>query len=50
MKWQTFLKWRWVRFLMIWNRAPIRAQGGILALIPLVAVVVSFLFAIYGNN
>lgn len=35
---------------MVWNRAPIRAQGGILALIPIVAVVVSFIFAIYGNN
>lgn len=50
MKWQTILKWRWIRFLMIWNRAPIRAQGGILALIPIVAVIVSFIFAIYGNN
>jgi CHASE3 domain sensor protein len=50
MKWQSVLKWRWIRFLMIWNRAPIRAQGGILALIPIVAVVVSFIFAIYGNS
>ncbi len=44
------MKWRWVRFLTIWNRAPIRAQGGILSLIPIVAVVVSFIFAIHGNN
>lgn len=50
MKWQSVLKWRWIRFLMIWNRAPVRAQGGILALIPIVAVVVSFIFAVYGNN
>ncbi len=35
---------------MIWNRAPVRAQGGILALIPIVAVIVSFIFAIHGNN
>lgn len=50
MNWKTVLKWRWIRFLMIWNRAPVRAQGGILALIPVVAVVVSFVFALYGNN
>ena len=50
MKWQSVLKWRWVRFLMIWNRVPVRAQGGILSLIPIVAVIVSFIFAIYGNN
>jgi len=35
---------------MIWNRAPIRAQGGIIALIPIVAVIVSFIFAIHGNS
>lgn len=50
MNWQTFLKWRWIRALQIWNRAPIRAQGGILALIPIVAVIVSFIVAIYGNR
>lgn len=50
MNWETVLKWRWVRFLMIWNRAPVRAQGGILSLIPIVAVIVSFIFAIHGNN
>jgi len=51
MKWlKTILKWRFVRFLMVWNRASIRAQGGILALIPVVAVVVSFIFALYGNQ
>ena len=50
MNWQTFLKWRWIRALQIWNLAPIRAQGGIIALIPVVAIVVSFIFAIYGNN
>lgn len=35
---------------MIWNRAPIRAQGGVIALIPTVAVLISFIFAIYGNS
>lgn len=35
---------------MIWNHASIRAQGGILALIPVIAVVVSFVFALYGNR
>lgn len=51
MSWlKTVLKWRWIRILMIWNHAPIRAQGGILALIPIIAVVVSFIFAIYGNS
>jgi CHASE3 domain sensor protein len=51
MKWlKTVLKWRWIRFLMVWNRASIRAQGGILALIPVIAVVVSFIFALYGNQ
>ena len=47
---KSVLKWRWIRFLMNWNRAPVRAQGGVLALIPIVAVVVSFIFAIHGNN
>jgi len=51
MKWtKNILKWRWIRLLMVWNRASIRAQGGILALIPIVAVVISFVFAIYGNR
>ncbi|MGI8468204.1 MAG: CHASE3 domain-containing protein [Pyrinomonadaceae bacterium] len=51
MNWlQTVLKWRLIRGLQIWNRASIRAQGGIIALIPIAAVIVSFLFAIYGNN
>ena len=51
MNWlKTLLKWRWIRALMIWNHVPIRAQGGILALIPLVALVISFIFAVYGNN
>lgn len=49
-RWKTFLKWRWIRALTIWNRASIRAQGGILALIPIVAVIISFVFAIYGNR
>lgn len=35
---------------MVWNRAPIRAQGGILALIPVFVVVISFIVAIYGNR
>lgn len=35
---------------MVWNRASIRAQGGILALIPIIAVVLSFIFALYGNQ
>ena len=47
---KTVLKWRWIRALQIWNRAPIRAQGGILALIPIIAVIVAFIFAIYGNR
>ncbi len=51
MKWlQIILKWRWIRALQIWNHAPIRAQGGILALIPIIAVIVSFIFAFYGNR
>ena len=50
MDWKNVLKWRWVRFLAIWNHAPIRAQGGILSLIPIVAVIVSFIFAIHGNS
>lgn len=51
MKWlKTFLKWRLIRVLQVWNLQPVRAQGGILALIPIAAVIVSFLFAIYGNN
>lgn len=45
----TILKWRWIRALAIWKRLPIRAQGGITVFIPIVAVLVSFCFAIYGN-
>ncbi len=48
-KLKTFLKWRWIRVLQVWNRAPIRAQGGIWVLIPAVALFISFLTAIYGN-
>lgn len=51
MSWlKIFLKWRWIRFLMVWNRAPIRAQGGILALIPIIVVIISFIYAFYGNR
>ncbi|MGC4005467.1 MAG: CHASE3 domain-containing protein [Pirellulales bacterium] len=48
-KLESSLRRRWLRGLAFWNRVPIRAQGGILALIPLVAVLVSFVFAAYGN-
>lgn len=47
---RTFLKWRWIRTLQVWNHTSIRAQGGILALIPIFAVLVSFFVAIYGNR
>lgn len=51
MSWlKTILKWRLIRALQIWNRASLRSQGGIIVLIPIAAVVVSFIFAIYGNN
>ncbi len=46
---RTTIKWRWIRALQVWNRLPIRAQGGITVLIPLFAVLISFGFAIYGN-
>ena len=49
-KLQRILKWRFVRALQIWNRLPIRAQGGITVLIPILAVLISFGFAIYGNR
>ena len=48
-KLKTFLKWRWIRALQIWNQTSIRAQGGIWVLIPAVALFISFLSAIYGN-
>jgi len=32
-----------------WNRLPIRAQSGITVFIPIVAVLISFSFAMYGN-
>ncbi|MDQ4123721.1 MAG: CHASE3 domain-containing protein [Acidobacteriota bacterium] len=44
------MKWRWLRGLAIWNRQPIRAQGGWLALIPVAAIVLSFAMAYYGNR
>lgn len=46
----NFLKWRWIRALRVWNHTSVRAQGGILALIPIVAVIVSFVVALYGNR
>ena len=46
---KVFLKWRWIRALQIWNHTSIRAQGGIWVLIPAVALLISFLTAIYGN-
>ncbi len=48
-KLRTILKWRSLRALQIWNHLPIRAQGGITVFIPIIAVLVSFGFAIYGN-
>ena len=48
-KLRTILKWRWIRALQVWNRLPFRAQGGVTIFIPIVAVLVSFGFAIYGN-
>jgi CHASE3 domain sensor protein len=36
--------------LKIWSALPIRAQGGITVFIPIVAVLVSFCFALYGNR
>jgi CHASE3 domain sensor protein len=44
------LKWQWLRGLAVWNRLPIRAQGGWLALIPVVAILASFVMAFYGNR
>ncbi len=49
-KLRIILKWRWIRALRIWNRLPIRAQGGITVFIPIIAVLISFGFAIYGNQ
>ncbi len=48
-KLHTTLKWRWLRAMNIWKHLPFRAQGGITVFIPIVAVLVSFCFAIYGN-
>lgn len=43
------MKRRFVHALRTWNRLPIRAQGGVTVFIPIVAVLISFVFAIYGN-
>lgn len=43
-------KWQWLRTLSFWNRQPIRAQGGILALIPFIAIAATFVMAYYGNS
>ncbi|MEJ7847685.1 MAG: CHASE3 domain-containing protein [Pyrinomonadaceae bacterium] len=51
MQWfRIFIKWRWIRTLQIWKNTSIRAQGGIIALLPVIAVLVSFFMAIYGNR
>lgn len=47
---ETSLKWQWLRGLAVWNRQPIRAQGGWLAFIPVAAIVLSFAMAYYGNR
>ena len=47
---RSFLKWRWVRTLQFWNHTSLRAQGGILSLIPFIAILISFAFAFYGNR
>lgn len=49
-KLETSLKWQWLRSLAFWNRQPIRAQGGWLSLIPVVAILISFAMAFYGNR
>ena len=46
---RIILKWRFLRAMNIWKNLPFRAQGGITVFIPIVAVLVSFCFAIYGN-
>ncbi len=47
---RSFLKWRWIRALQFWNHTSIRAQGGILSLIPFIAILISFGVAFYGNR
>lgn len=47
---RSFLKWRWIRALQFWNHTSIRAQGGILSFIPIIAVLISFGVAFYGNR
>lgn len=49
-KLRTNLKWRWLRALRLWNHLPFRAQGGVTVFIPIVAVLISFCFALYGNR
>lgn len=49
-KLRAVLKWRWLRALQIWNHLPIRAQGGITVFIPIIALIISFGFALYGNR
>lgn len=49
-KLRTTLKWRRLRALRVWNRLPFRAPGGITVFIPIVAVLISFCFALYGNQ
>lgn len=48
-KLSTTLKWRGFRALRFWDHLSIRAQGGITVFIPIIAIMVSFGFAIYGN-
>lgn len=47
---RAVLKWRWIRALQVWNHVSLRAQGGILSLIPVIAILISFGFAFYGNR
>jgi CHASE3 domain sensor protein len=46
----SFTARSWRRVLRFWHSRPVRAQGGILSLIPIIAVLVSFMVAIYGNR
>lgn len=43
------IRWRWLKTLRFWDRASVRAQGTVTVMIPIIAILVSFVTGLKGN-
>ncbi len=43
------IRWQWLKALRFWDSAPIRAQGTVTVMIPIIAILVSFASGLRGN-